>query len=277
MSEPRTGAESSASDPRPRALVTGASAGIGKAFAERLARDGYDLVLVARRGERLEALAKQLRESHGSEVEVLVADLVDAGDLLAVEQRVSAPPGLDLLVNNAGFGTVGAFHESDADREEQEILLNNVALVRLARAALPRMVERGRGAVVNVSSMAGFLPAPYNATYGATKAFVTSFSEALAEELRGTGVRVQALCPGFTRTEFQQVAHVDTSSIPDLAWMEPDPVVDASLKGLEAGVVVCVPGLTNRATSLVARSLPRGLVARVIGMATGSRLKASDD
>jgi hypothetical protein len=178
------------SGPRRRALVTGASAGIGTAFAERLARDGYDLLLVARRRERLEELAKQLRESHRVEVEVLVADLVDAGDLLTVEQRVAARPGLDLLVNNAGFGTAGAFLESDPDREEQEILLNNVALVRLTRAALPRMAERGRGAVVNVSSMAGFLPAPYNATYGATKAFVTSFSEALAEELRGTGVRV---------------------------------------------------------------------------------------
>ena len=265
------------SGPSRRALVTGASAGIGTAFADRLARDGYDLVLVARRRERLEELAKKLRESHAVEVEVFVADLVDAGDLLAVEQRLTVPPGVDLLVNNAGFGTNGPFQESDPDREEHEILLNDLALVRLTRAALPRMVARGSGAIINVSSMAGFLPSPYNATYGATKAFVNSFTEALAEELRGTGVRVQALCPGFTRTEFQDVAEVDTSTIPDAAWMEPEPVVDASLEGLASGQVVCVPGLGNRAASLVARSLPRSLVTRVMGFAMGRRLRASDE
>jgi len=261
---------------RRRALVTGASAGIGAAFAERLARDGYDLVLVARRRERLEALARRLSEEHGVQVGVLVADLVDADALLTVEQQVQAPPGLDLLVNNAGFGTAGPFQECDPDREEREILLNDVALVRLTRAALPRMVERGSGAVINVSSMAGFVPSPYNATYAATKAFVNSFTEALAEELRGTGVRVQALCPGFTRTEFQEVAEVDTSSIPSIAWMEPGSVVDASLKSLASGDVVCVPGLANRATSLVARSLPHALVARVMGAVLGSRLRGSE-
>ncbi len=265
------------SGPSRRALVTGASAGIGAAFADRLARDGYDLVLVARRRERLEELAKGLRESHRVEVEVLVADLVDAGDLLAVEQRITTPPGLDLLVNNAGFGTNGPFQDSDPDREEHEILLNVLALVRLTRAALPRMVARGSGAVVNVSSMAGFVPAPYNATYGATKSFVNSFTEALAEELRGTGVRVQALCPGFTRTEFQEVADVDVSAIPDVAWMEPEPVVDASLEALESGDVVCVPGLGNRAASLLARNLPRALVTRMMGLAMGRQLKAADD
>ncbi len=281
MSEPRDPTEptepTEPTGPSRHALVTGASAGIGAAFADRLGRDGYDLVLVARRGERLEELAKKLRQSHAVEVEVMVADLVDAGDLLSVEQRIAAPPGLDLLVNNAGFGTHGPFAESDPDREEHEILLNDLALVRLTRAALPRMVARGSGAIINVSSMAGFLPAPYNATYGATKAFVNSFTEAVAEELRGTGVRVQALCPGFTRTEFQDVAEVDTSDIPDLAWMEPEPVVDASLEALDQGDVVCVPGLGNRAASLVARTLPRALVTRVMGLAMGRRQRADDD
>jgi short-subunit dehydrogenase len=255
-------------------MVTGASAGIGTAFAERLARDGYDLVLVARRRERLEELAKRLRESHRVDVEVLPADLVDAGELLGVERRAAAVPGLDLLVNNAGFGTVGFFHEIDPDAEEREILLNDVALVRLTRAVLPGMVERGHGAIVNVSSMAGFQPSPYNATYAATKAFVNSFSEAVAEELRGTGVLVQALCPGFTRTEFQEVAGVDPSDIPDFAWMEPGPVVDASLDALRSGQVVCVPGLGNRVLSMTARSLPRALVTRVMGMAVGRRLRS---
>ena len=259
------------SGPRPRALVTGASAGIGLAFAERLARDGYELVLVARRRERLEALAKRLGGSHETAVDVLVADLTDAGDLLTVEQRVAAVPGLELLVNSAGFGTAGSFRALDPDTEEREILLNCLALVRLTRAALPPMVKRGSGGVINVSSMAGFLPSPYNATYGATKAFVNSFTEALAEELRATGVAVQALCPGFTRTEFQEVADVDTSTIPGFAWMEPEPVVDASLAALKARDVVCVPGLGNRVASWTARSLPRSLVARAMGAALASR------
>ncbi len=265
------GGSRESSGPRPRALVTGASAGIGLAFVERLARDGYKLVLVARRRERLEALAKRLGGSHRTVVEVLVGDLSDAGDLLTVEQRVAAVPGLDLLVNSAGFGTAGSFHALDPDTEEREILLNCLALVRLTRAALPPMVKRGSGGVINVSSMAGFLPSPYNATYGATKAFVNSFTEALAEELRGTGVAVQALCPGFTRTEFQEVADVDTSTIPRFAWMEPEPVVDASLAALKARDVVCVPGLGNRVASWTARSLPRSLVARAMGAALVSR------
>lgn len=265
------GGSRESSGPRRRALVTGASAGIGLAFAERLARDGYELVLVARRRERLEALAKRLGGSHETAVEVLVADLTDAGDLLTVEQRVAAVPGLELLVNSAGFGTAGSFTSLDPDTEEREILLNCLALVRLTRAALPPMVKRGSGGVINVSSMAGFLPSPYNATYGATKAFVNSFTEALAEELRGTGVAVQALCPGFTRTEFQEVADVDTSTIPRFAWMEPEPVVDASLAALKARDVVCVPGLGNRVASWTARSLPRSLVARAMGAALASR------
>ncbi len=274
MTEPHRDTEPSG--PRRRAMVTGASAGIGAAFAERLARDGYDLVLVARRRDRLEELAKRLSESHEIEAEVLAADLVDAGDLLVVEERAAAAPGLDLLVNNAGFGTAGPFSDADPDLEEQQVLLNVVALLRLSRAALPRMVARGSGAILNVSSMAGMTPTPYNATYGGTKAFVNSFTEALAVELRGNGVRVEALCPGFTRTEFQDVAQVDTSNIPDFAWMDPEPVVDAAMDALESGDVICVPGLGNRAFSLVARSLPRSLVARATGALQSSRYKSGD-
>jgi short-subunit dehydrogenase len=246
-------------------LITGASAGIGLAFAERLAADGYDLALVARRRERLDALAKRLRESHGTDVSVVGADLTEPSDLRGVEERLAAPPALDLLVNNAGFGTTGAFRALDPDGEEREVQLNCVALLRLTRAALPPMVARGSGAVINVSSMASFQPLPYSATYAATKAFVTSFTESLAEELRGTGVVVQALCPGFTRTEFQEVAEVDTSAIPGFAWMEPEPVVDASLAALEAREVVCVPGIANRVVALTAKSLPRRWVARLMG------------
>lgn len=250
--------------PRRRALVTGASAGIGRAFAERLARDQFDLVLVARSGERLEALAKRLAEAHGAGTETLVADLTEAAEVARVEERLRSEP-IDLLVNNAGFGTVGPFAELDPDGEEREVRLNVLAVLRLARAALPGMLERGRGDLIQVSSLAGEAAAPYTATYAATKAFVTSLSESLAEETRGSGVRVQALLPGFTRTEFQDRAGVDSDAIPGFAWMEATEVVEASLAALEAGKVVCVPGALNKVLGTVTRMAPRGLVARAVG------------
>src|SRR5262249_10893759 len=155
-----------------------------------------------------------------------------------VGEQIADDPGLDLLVNNAGFGTTGTFVELDPEREEEEIRLNVIALSRLTRAALPALIARGRGAVINVSSMAAFQPAPHNATYGATKAFVNSFTESLYEEVRGTGVRLQALCPGFTRTEFQNRAGIDASGIPGFAWMSAEAVVDASMAALARGDAV---------------------------------------
>src|SRR5262249_41812637 len=199
---------------RRRALVTGASTGLGAVFATVLARQRYDLTIVARSRERLEALAERLHRSDGVAVEVVVADLTQAAALSTVEQRVAADQRLELLVNNAGFATTGAFATLDPDQEEAEIRLNVTALVRLTRAALPGMIARGRGAIINVSSLAAFVPGPYDAIYGATKAFVNSFTEALHEELCGTGVHVQTLCPGFTYTEFQQRAGIDISQIP---------------------------------------------------------------
>ncbi len=258
--------------PRRSALVTGASAGIGLAFTERLARDQYDLVLVARSRDRLEEIAKRLREERGVAVEVLVADLCDAAELRLVETRVAEDPTLDLLVNNAGFGTQGSFAELDVEKEEAEIRLNVLALIRLTRAALPHMIQRGRGEIVNLSSMAGFYPGPFTATYGATKAYVTSFTESLSEELRGTGVRVQALCPGFTRTEFQERASIDTSQIPGFAWMSADSVVEASLAGLARGDVIVVPGGVNKALHTSSALIPRGLVRRLM-RAAGKRLE----
>jgi hypothetical protein len=249
---------------RQRALVTGASAGIGAAFARRLAREHYDLIIVARVRERLEELAAELRAEHRGEVEVLPADLTDAPELHIVEKLV-AGANLDLLVNNAGFGTVGAFAQLDVAKEEDEIRLNIVALMRLTRAALPGMIARHRGGIINVSSMAGLQPAPYNATYGATKAFVNSFTEALHEELRGTGVVVQALCPGFTRTEFQARAGIDVSNIPSFAWMTAEAVVDASLSALRSGELICIPGLANRALMTLTSAIPRSLTRRVAG------------
>jgi short-subunit dehydrogenase len=253
-----------AGGPRRNALVTGASTGIGRAFAERLARDQYDLVLVARSADRLEALAKRLREERGVGIRVLPADLTDPAGLALVEAELRERTP-DLLVNNAGFGTVGRFAELDLAGEDREVRLNALALLRLTHAVLGRMIERGHGAVVNVSSLAGETAQPYTATYAATKAFVTSLTEALSVELAGTGVRVQALLPGFTRTEFQERAGVESSAIPALAWMEPEAVVDASLAGLEKGQVICVPGLGYRLVAPLPRLLPRSWVRRLMG------------
>ena len=252
------------------AVVTGASAGIGEAFARALAGRGYDLVLVARRRRRLETLARALHEEHGRRTEVLAADLTRPAGLRAVEERLEREPRLRLLVNDAGLGDFGSFCKSDRAREDAEVRLNVLALVRLTHAALPGMVRRRRGAIVNVSSTAAFAPCPNFATYGATKAFVNSFTEALHEELRGTGVVVQALCPGLTHTEIFAKAKVDTAGLPGFLWMRPDAVVEESLSALERGETVCVPGLGNRALSSLARIIPHAASSR-IGAAFGSR------
>lgn len=248
---------------RRKALVTGASVGLGAAFAARLARDGFNLVLVARDEKRLHAHASKLEREHGVQADVVRADLTQPDELARVEKIGAA--GLDVLVNNAGFGTFGTFHELDVQREHQQIALNVVAVVRLTHAALRPMVRQGQGAIINVSSVASFQPMPFNATYGATKAFVTSFTEALAEELRGTGVRVQALCPGFTRTEFQKRAGLHVSGVPGFLWMSPEQVVDASLAALERDQVIVVPGASYKAMALLTGILPRPLVRRVAG------------
>lgn len=255
---------------RPLALVTGASAGIGTCFAQRLAEKGHDLVLVARRRERLEALAKGLAESHGVGADVLPADLTDPTELRAVEERVASEPRLELLVNNAGFGTVSLFQEMDADRIEDEIRLNVLALARLARAAVGPFAERGRGSIINVSSGAGFQPGPWFANYSATKAFVTSLSEALAGELQGTGVRVQALCPGPVATEFSDVAGADESRLPAAVVQTPEQVVDASLAALEKDQVVCTTSAFVGITSALAGLMPRA-VSRRIGLELARR------
>jgi len=250
---------------RPLGLVTGASTGIGAAFAAQLAHDGHDLIIVARNRLRLETLADRLHKAHGVSVKPVVADLTEAAALRGVERLVHDAE-LDLLVNNAGFGTAGAFARLGVAQEEEEIRLNVVALMRLTHAVLPGMLKRRRGAIINVSSLTAFQPMAFNATYAATKAFVNSFTESLHEELRGTGVRVQALCPGFTRTEFQARAGVNTADVPGFAWMSPEAVAEASLLALRGGDVICVPGLTNRALATVVALLPRRVTRRVSGI-----------
>ncbi len=258
-------ASDTAGGPRRLAVVTGASAGIGRAFAERLARDAWDLVLVARRRERLDELAAKLREAHARRVDVLTADLGSSAGVRALEARIADEPTLELLVNNAGFGTSGPFAELDRDADEQEVRVNVVALLRLTHAAIDAFRRRGHGNVINVSSLAGFQPAPYNATYGATKAFVNSFTQALSEELRGSGVRMQLLCPGFTRTEFQEVAGARTEDLPEFAWMTPEAVVEASLAGLRRGDLIVIPGAGNKVLGAVLRAAPSAAARRLGG------------
>src|SRR5258706_934916 len=227
----------------PVALITGASVGMGEQFARQLSERGHDVVLVARDAARLEALAKEIEGRNGARAEVLAADLTDAGQLDAVEARARQ---VDLLVNNAGFGTFGPFHTLDIATEIREINLNVMALVRLTHAAASGMVERGRGGILNVSSLAGSQPGPSNATYGATKAFVTSFTEAVHEELKGTGVSVTVLCPGFTHTEFQERANVPAGSIPGFMWQEAPEVARPGLDGVAKNKAVVIPRTTNK-------------------------------
>ena len=249
-----------------RALVTGASGGIGEAYARALSQRGAALVLVARRGDRLEKLAAEL----GTEVEVLAADLGDPESRAPVEARlVDAASPVDLLVNNAGFGTTGTFAELDVDREDEEVRLNVLALMRLTRAVLPGMIERRHGGVVNLGSVASFVPAPKTATYAASKAFVLSFTEALSEEVRGTGVRVQCLCPGLTRTDFQSNADYDASNQPTFMWQDADEVVTESLAGLDKGKVICVTGLQNKSMVVGASLVPRALKRRMAATFSG--------
>jgi len=243
-------------------LITGASSGIGEALAKRLASERRAVGLVARRVDRLETLASELRTRHGIEAHVLASDLTQPGAVGAlaadVERRGLA---VDWLVNNAGFGTYGAFHELPIEKELEEIRLNVMALVELTGRFLPAMVKRGRGVVMNVSSIGGLFPSPYMATYTATKAFVVSFSEGLAVELRGTGVSVLCVCPGFTRTEFQGHIEADTSVIPGMAWMTADAVADEAVRAASKGGVL-VNGRMNRVFTSMITFLPRTWLAR---------------
>jgi len=246
------------------ALVTGASSGIGAALARRVARDGRQLVLVARRIDRLEALARELERTSGIRVHVIAADLLASGAVAGLLEEIEKR-GLvvDWLVNNAGFGTAGRFHQLPLARELDEIRLNVEALVELTGRCLPGMVARGRGVVMNIASVAGFGPGAYMATYGATKAFVLSFSEAIAAELRGTGVQVLCVCPGFTRTEFQERAEVDVRRVPGFAWMSADAVADQAVGAVGRGPVL-VTGALNSLMASSMRFLPRRLVTRVM-------------
>jgi short-subunit dehydrogenase len=243
--------------------VTGATAGIGRAFAEELARRGHALVLVARSMPRLEEVADELRSRHGVAVEVLSADLSDEVETRLVAERLAdAGRPVDLLVNNAGFGLGQGFVDGDLAAEQRALDVMVRAVMVLSHAAARAMRSRGHGAIVNVSSVSGFV---VMSSYSAVKSFVTVFSEALANELRGTGVTATALCPGFTRTEFHGRAGMDMSRLPGPLWLDADRLVRDGLADVARGRVVSVPGPAYKATVLVAKLAPRAVVRRVSG------------
>jgi short-subunit dehydrogenase len=247
---------------RPVALITGASAGIGAEFARALAARGYDLVLVARRRERLDALAAEIVGAHpGTNVRSLAKDLFDPHAVTEIASELAdADVTIDLLVNNAGFGAHGAFAASDPSSQSGQVALNIAALVDLSRAFVSGMVERRRGGIINVASTAAFQPLPAMAVYGATKAFVLSFSEALHEEVRRSGVSVVALCPGATDTEFFDVAGDDASVGKRRDVRD---VVRTGLSALDRNRAVAIDGFANAALAGSVRFMPRGLVRRV--------------
>ena len=260
-------------DSRPLAVVTGASAGIGAAYARRLAAEGFDLVLVARRRDRLEALASELRSRHGVEVEVLPANLTKDAELKAVEDRIARAENLEFLLNNAGFGAGGWFYKTPVDSHDAMHRLHVMATLRLSHAALRRMTARGRGAVVNVSSVAAFVTRPGTTSYYATKAWINCFTEGLYLELKTarSPVRVQALCPGYTLTEFHDVMGFDRKLVPASLWMTAEDVVAASLRGLARGRLIVVPGWRYKFFVCLLRLMPmflRHAVAR-LGPANG--------
>jgi len=245
------------------ALITGASSGIGETMAMHLSKAGSEVVLVARRRDRLDAVAAAIG-ARGGRAEVIVADLAETADLRRVEARLADDKRpVDLLVNNAGFGTHGPFASLPVDEEEQELRLNALAPVRLTRAALPGMIRRRRGGIINVSSLAGLQPIPYWATYSATKSYLTTFSLAVHEEVKSSGVTVLALMPGFTRTEFQQRENLGLHTIPGLLWMSADDVTKAALRAVAKGRATCVPGLGYRMFAALTRVTPWSLSRRV--------------
>jgi uncharacterized protein len=250
-------------------LVTGASSGIGADVARSLARRGHGLTLVARRAERLDELAGELRSGHGVRVEVLECDLGDVGSReRMLNQLTELAVNVEVLVNNAGFGSGGRFHELDGEREVEMVRLNVEAVVALCARFVPEMVRRGRGGVLNVASMAAFQPLPRQATYAASKAFVLSFTDGLHADLHGTGVTATALCPGPVKTEFADSAGIsaEAEGLPEMVWAESPEVAEEGVRGLERGKRVVVPGgLVNRATALGGQHVPRSVLLRVAG------------
>lgn len=247
------------------ALITGASAGLGLEFAKLFAADKHDVVLVARRLDRLEALAKELSAEHGIRAEAIAADLMDPAAPKAIAAEVERRGlTIEFLVNNAGFGLAGPFHTNDGERERGMIEVNVTALTMLTHAILPGMVKRGRGRILHVGSTAGFQPGPFMSTYYATKAFVSAFSQGLSHELKGTGVTCTLSCPGATATEFGQVAEMGNSRLFKMGTMRADVVAAQAYRAMHAGRRVIVHGLTNKLSAASSGMTPNAILLPLV-------------
>ncbi len=250
-------------------VVTGASSGIGTELARGLARRGYPLVLVARRRERLDELADQLGTQYSVDVDVMPLDLADADSRNQLAERLRSEP-IAGLCNSAGFGTSGVFHTLPIERESEEVVLNALTLMELTHAALPGMVERGAGAVLNIASIAAFQPLPGMAVYSATKAFVQTFSEAVHEGLHGTGVSCTVLCPGPVPTEWAEIADAEHVNI-GIAQVSPRDVAEAAIAGMREGKRSVVPGIVPKVATMGGRFAPRSVLLPALRIVRGLR------
>lgn len=257
------------------AFITGATSGIGKAFAERLAHDGYNLVLTGRRAEILQTLAADLSSAYGVTIEPVLAELSNDKDVEALVRKVQGLSDLALLVNNAGFGTLGLFHEESAETQTAMVKCHVLAPVLLMHAAIPNMLRAGGGAIINVSSVRAFGPGIRTAVYAGAKSFLNSISQSVALELQGTGVKVQVLCPGYTTTDFHNRLGLETSGKNRglVRWMSPEEVVDISLRCLAKDKIVCLPNLWNKALALLLKFSPLSVVKRWAQGTGGSKVR----
>lgn len=255
-----------------RVLITGASAGIGKAFAVALATRGAKVVLAARNAERLEELAKELRQTHGADVAVAACDLEQPGAASRLAEDLTARQlDVDILVNNAGFGSAGRFQRQAASHIASMTQLNCVALAELTHALLPAMIAKGRGGIINVGSVSAFVPTPFMAIYGGTKAYVLSFTAALAEELRGSPLRILAVCPGPVPTEFQRRAGYTALDVSNPSTLTAESVVEQALRAYERRQLICVPGVINRVQTALSGLLPIAWIAAISARVLRSR------
>ncbi len=240
------------------ALITGATSGIGAAFAKRLAQDGYNLIVTGRRKEKINALAYELSEAYHVNVEVIIVELSDNAELEALVERTNNLH-IDILINNAGFGINRYFCEEDPRIQEEMVRVHILCPMRLIHAVLPNMISRGNGVIINVSSVGAFLSIPKNTIYSGTKAFLRAFTESLHLELMGTGIKVQVLCPGLVRTDFHEkigIAKAEQENKGLVRWRSPEEIVDISIKGLEKNEVVCIPGWSTRVRIFLLNILP---------------------
>lgn len=249
---------------RKTACITGATSGIGAAFAKRFAKQGYDLIITGRRKEKIESLSNTLSKENEINVEVIIAELSDDKELDLLAEKIKKIENLEILVNNAGFAKQNVFNEEDFSTYEIMLKVHNLALIKLCHAVLPSMVSKGKGLIINVSSLSAFTPFPTNAIYSASKAFVKLFTESIHLELQGMGVKVQALCPGMTRTDFHEKMGFNRNTFYKdkgmMKAMTPEEVVDLSLRYLEKDKVLCVPGGNNKVSRFLLKVLPQAVI-----------------